>query len=145
MMNKKGQGLPINTVVIAILVIIVLVIVVVFFLGGFAGLATKIKSVFFPVIQGTDIQIAAETCKTRCEQATALPGDTLKSTSAYCKGAFNIDTNGDGEAEYIDASDKSQGYKSFYCHSPEVNIRCPGVDNLCKTETGSSGTAIEKS
>ena len=36
-LRKKAQGLPLNTIVIALLVIIVLVVVIVFFIGNFSG------------------------------------------------------------------------------------------------------------
>jgi hypothetical protein len=96
MINKKGESLPLNTVVVAVLVIIVLVVVVIFFLGGMGGMTSKIKSMFFGTLAGTDRAIAVQTCQTRCEQAMFLPDPK---SSAYCTSPFYIDDNNDGEAD----------------------------------------------
>lgn len=122
-MNKRGQGLPINTVIIAILVIVVLVIIIVFFLGGFAGLSTKMKSVFFTSTAGTDLTLAVSSCETRCEQAELLP-DTLKQTSAFCKAPFHLDTKGKGEADKHLSGDKLGKPVEYFCYSKPLNIKC---------------------
>lgn len=109
-MNKKAQGLPLTTIIIAILVILVLVIVVVFFLGGFRGITQKISGVFSKTISGSDLNFAIHTCQNYCDQAKILPTQDLKKTSAYCTSWFNIDKNNDGEAEKI-----GEKYIRHYC------------------------------
>ena len=113
-MNKKGQSLPLNTVVIAVLVILVLVVVIIFFLGGMGGLTSKIKTMFFGSMVGTDRVIAVQTCNTRCDQAKLLPNPKL---SAYCTRSFNIDDDGDGEADK-----ENDKYLSWFCY--------PGTENV---------------
>lgn len=124
-MNKRGQGLPMNTVIMAILVIVVLVIVVVFFLGGFSGLSTKVKAIFFGTTAGTDITLAVQTCETRCEQAQLLPV-SLQKNSAFCNVPFNLDINGDGEAEFY-IKDKKKILSQYYCSGDKLGLSCEGV------------------
>lgn len=109
-MKKRGQGLPLNTLVIAILVIVVLVLVVIFFLGGFSGLAERTKSIFFGSITGTDVAVAVQQCNQRCSIAESLPVDSQKN-SAYCRTPFKLDTNADGEAEKEDGE-----IKYYFCN-----------------------------
>jgi len=115
---KKGQGLPLNTIVIAILVIIVLVLVVTFFLGGFAGLTTKIRGIFFGTTAGTSVTLAVQQCQIYCENAQLLPTDILKKNSPYCK-PMEIDEDGDGKTDY-----KSK--------CSDLGIPCPKVEDVCE-------------
>lgn len=111
-MNKKGQGLTLNTIVIAILVVLVLVVVAAFFLGGTKGLTDSIKRVFFKTTTGTDYPIVIETCKQRCDQIdttlsiiTGTDAEIKQKRadailgSAFCKDPFNIDKNSDGNVD----------------------------------------------
>jgi len=111
--GKRGQGLPLNTIVLAILVVVVLVVIVAFFLGGTTGLTRTIRGIFFGTTAGTDLTIAIETCKARCDQATLLPMDLQKS-SAFCMQPFHIDKDGNGEAEFNTVGGKKV-YDEFYC------------------------------
>jgi len=119
-MNKKGQGLPLTTIVVAILVIIVLVLVVTFFLGGFAGLTSKVKEIFFGTTAGTSLTLATQNCKTYCEQASLLP-ETMQPKSAYCTRLQKVDMSGDGEADSDMACEKDLG------------VNCPEIK--CQAET----------
>lgn len=137
-MNKKGAELSLNVVVVAVLVIMVLVVVTIFFLGGMGGMTSKIKSMFFGTLAGTDRTIAVQTCQTRCEQAKLLP---IPMTSAFCS-SFYIDDDGNGEA---DKNDKGE-YTKFYCYKrlPGDNERNLGVDCFYKTkEKDASGKEVE--
>ena len=40
-MDKRGQGLPLNVIVIAIIVVVALVVIVAFFLGAFGNLGSR--------------------------------------------------------------------------------------------------------
>ena len=95
-MNKRGQSLPLNTLIIIILVVIVLIVVAIFFLGGTSSLSRSIRSIFFGTTAGTDLSLALEICEQRCEQAKSLPTDTLRRNSAFCKVGFDIDKSNDG-------------------------------------------------
>lgn len=111
-MNKKGAELPLNVVVVAVLVIMVLVVVVIFFLGGMGGMTSKVKSMFFGTMAGTDRSIAVQTCQTRCEQARLLSqAGTVPTLSAYCKDPFYIDNDNNGEADKT----SDEKYIKFFC------------------------------
>ena len=138
-MNKKGQGLTLNTVIIAILVVLVLVVVAAFFLGGTKGLTDSIKRVFFQTTTGTDQTIAIETCKQRCDQidtlVSVIPGDPnsedykkkyveIVDRSAFCSQSFNIDKDSNGNADT--ASDGK--LIDYYCNrgtsSASLGVQC---------------------
>lgn len=114
-MDKRGAEITLNTVIIGILVVIVLVVLVTFFLGGTSGISKTIRSVFYGTTSGTDKALAIEICKSRCEQAKALP-ESLRSGSAYCTDPFTIDENNDGEADFVNVGDVKK-YLRFYCDS----------------------------
>ena len=118
-MNKRGQGLPLNTLIIIILVVLVLIVVAIFFLGGTSSLSESVRRIFFGTTAGTDINLAREICENRCAaaQTAPSPGD-----SAYCKTPFELDTDGDGKAD-TDAS----GYIKYYCHTGPISVACPEV------------------
>ena len=42
-MERKGQGLPLNTIIIAILVVVVLVVVILIFVGSMSGVTKTLK------------------------------------------------------------------------------------------------------
>mgnify|MGYP001558648144 CR=1 FL=1 len=142
--HTKGQGLPLTTIVIAILVIVVLVVLVAFFLGGATGVTRGIKRIFFGTTAGTDLTVAVENCRQYCEQAKVLP-ENLRTSSAYCTQYFNIDNNGDGEAEFDSKSGKttketSKGlkvYDRWYCWgAPEgVTETVQGESQSVKTHS----------
>ena len=116
-MDKRGQGLTLNTIIMAILVIIVLVVIVLFFLGTFGGVTDKIKSTFFSTTVGTSEALAVETCRQYCDQAQRLPKD-LQEKSAYCKQAFIIDgKSGPGQNKKYD-----KAYKCGSQSKPNRNI-----------------------
>jgi hypothetical protein len=113
-MDKRGQGLTLNTIIITILVILVLIVVVTFFFGGFKGLTDRIKGTFYSTSAGTDKVLAVQTCQQFCEQVKLLPTDTLKKNSAYCTTGFIID----GESKALD-----KGYNQlFSCSAKNTNI-----------------------
>ncbi len=119
--DKRGIELSINTLIISILVILTLIIIIIFFLGGAKRVTDTISGIFFKTTAGTDRSLAVQTCGTYCDQALSLP-KTLRSTSSYCTSWFNIDTAGRGEADLIDSTDKSKGYKRFYCLEAKNNV-----------------------
>tara|TARA_Y100000034_G_C6898881_1_gene415071 strand:+ start:1922 stop:2425 length:504 start_codon:yes stop_codon:yes gene_type:complete len=122
--SKKGQGLPMNTVIITILVILVLVVVAAFFLGGTSNLVTKIREIFYGSISGTDRTFASGTCQQRCDQLQILPKSQL-GNSAYCQDYFNIDSDNDGEADYT-GTGKDKVYTRYYCYESSGTL-APGT------------------
>ncbi len=117
-MGKKGQ-IELTTIIGAIIVVTVLIVLITFFLGGFGKIRDTITNVFYPITSGTDLAIAVQTCEQRCDQARLLP-DSIMKNSAYCTSSFNIDYNGDGEADTITEGDKTI-LKKFYCYNKEAN------------------------
>lgn len=130
--SKKGQGLPLNTIIIAILVIVVLVVVIVFFLGGFAGLSQKVKIIFFGATAGVDKTLAVQNCQTWCDQAKILPV-SLRKTSAYCDQYQFVDMNNDGEVEK-----EGDVTKKFFCSEG-----VPGISKSPGKPTGDLGVGCK--
>lgn len=141
-MNKKGQELSLQTIIIAVLVVLVLIVVVTFFLGGFGRVTSTITSVFFPITSGTDQVIAVQTCEQRCDQARLLPTSTRPS-SAFCKAPFNIDENGNGIADRVgeDDNDKKLPFKKFFCNKLNFDGNTEGNLGIsCEVDDGQGGT-----
>ena len=118
-MNKKAQGLSMNTVIIAILVLVVLVFIIIFFTGGFSNISAKIKDTLFGVAAGQDKSIAVQNCRTYCDQAMEFGDNSeLVKTSPYCTKWFRIDYNNDGSADKFENTgdlEKDGKYKHFFC------------------------------
>lgn len=133
-MNKKGQGLPLNTIVIAILVVIVLILIVTFFLVGFGGLTDKIKGIFFGTTSGTDLTLATLNCNTYCERAEILP-EATQSISSYCSSIQKVDTTKDGKAD-TDMSCKDLG---VVCPKVKCTItKTPSIEKTTEKESSVS-------
>ncbi len=114
-MSKKGQELPLSTIIIIILVVIALVVVVAFFLGGTTKMTDTIKRVFFGTTQGYDLNLALQICRDRCDQASNLPVE-VRRDSAFCKGYQYVDKDGNGESDYYTDGSKKTTVK-YYCPS----------------------------
>jgi len=130
--DKKGAELSINVIIISILVILVLVIVAAFFTGGSTKLFSTVIDIFEGVTAGSDRVLAEQDCQLYCSQSQSLQNP---SNSAYCTKWSNIDTDGNGEAEFTREGDKKV-YKKYYCGSSNSN----GPDNLgvsCSDRQGS--------
>lgn len=159
-MNKKGQSLSMNTVIIAILVIIVLVVVVAFFIGGTGSVIDRIRAILTGSTAGSSLVEGKNFCESYCENAQQLTTAAEKKASPYCTKAQNLDVNGDGKAE-ISLQEGTNGKKlNFYCGSkhktgddydadpgvnkkydysskndnkgvPHLGVSCPEVENEC--------------
>jgi len=119
-MNKKGAELSMNVIIISILVILVLVIVAAFFTGGASKLFSGVRDIFEGATAGTDRALAEQNCNLYCEQYGL-------GSRAYCSKFVYLDTDNDGEADYVKDGD-SKVYNKYYCY-PEaeygLNIPCP--------------------
>ena len=129
-MNKKAQGLPMNTIVIAIIVIVVLVLVLTFFFGGFATLTEKIKAVFYPSISGQEETLAIQACDRYCGNlqlrtySDVADAQSRISTSSFCNKR-PVDLDGDGQV------------------SPnEKEIDCDDLGVLCEISTIQTGEKL---
>ena len=90
-MNKRGQGLPLNVIVIAIIVVVALVVIVAFFLGAFGNLGSRTGTTTGTALEGTELSLAVASCENLCNQAKALPV-SLRKDSKYCTKSFNVGT-----------------------------------------------------
>ena len=123
-MNKRGQGLPLNTLIIIILVVIVLIVVAVFFLGGTSNLSKSIRGIFYGTTAGTDLNLAVEQCRSHCGNAQALPDSSLaRRNSGYCKQTYSIDKNGDGKI----TKPEDEPWVRAHCWQEPITITCVGV------------------
>lgn len=99
-MNKKGQGLPMNTVVIAIIVIVVLILVVTFFFGGFSNLSERIKEVLGTGTSGMSETLALQSCERYCDNLKIKTFDDESELRVAADRNFcfprEVDLNGDG-------------------------------------------------
>ena len=98
-MTKRGQGLPLNVIVISIIVVVALVVIIAFFLGAFGQLGGRAGTTTGTALEGTELGLAVGSCKNLCNQARALPTNILRDASPYCKKQFSVDINSDGASE----------------------------------------------
>ena len=113
MLNKRGQGLSMTTIVVIILAVLVLLVIAIIFLGGTTSLTQKITDFFNPQ-EAMSVDIAIQNCVTWCEQAQLLPEDQQDSSS-YCSATQdNVDISRDGE---IDDDEKE-----FFCDLGNANL-----------------------
>src|SRR3990167_6519684 len=90
MLNKKGQGMPMNVIIIAIIVLVVLVILIAFFAGGFGSVVGKVRDLFTGTTAGQSRDVVIQTCQNLCDTAKVLPESSQK-FSGYCKQSFVVD------------------------------------------------------
>ena len=89
-MNKKGQGLPMNVVIIGIIGVVVLLLVLLIFFGGAKWIKETMLGMGAERMKGTDITLAQQQCDLYCDYAKELSGIALKN-SAYCTTKFKIE------------------------------------------------------
>ncbi len=137
-MFRKAQALPMNTVIIAILVVLVLFVVGSFFLGGTGGITKTIRQIFFGTVAGQDMVFALQTCGQRCQSLNVLPTEAIPD-SAYCKQAFFIDEDRDGEADYVPGS-SPKVYNQYFCYIQGDSSRgIVSLDAPCVLENNGHG------
>lgn len=123
MFNKKrAQGIPMETVIIAIIVLVVLVVIIAFFVGGTGSVMEKFKSIFTGA-KGEDIGIVKNSCQQLCDSATNadLTADQQKNTG-FCTRAFKMDLNNDGKVDICENDPKK--FRAYYCDGSDVGISC---------------------
>ncbi|MEK6923492.1 MAG: hypothetical protein AABW84_02265 [Nanoarchaeota archaeon] len=153
MANKRGQGLPLELIVLAAIAAIVLVLIIAFTIGG--------GSVFFQKIfqggtsaVGDDLSTARSSCNSLCSQAKLVTTTPSWKSSSYCKKEFNIDLDDDGELGGCDISSGSfanpledeicTGGTYNKVGQMEVGLTCydSDIDVSCSTTIG--GTPVSE-
>lgn len=125
-MSKRGQGLPLNTIILAILALLVLVFVVLFATGAFGTLFGQTQD----VAEATETSIVATQtkCSQWCLQAQSSGTNLDWENSKFCKETQLLDTNGDGEAE------------PYHCYETGITSENPTGKNpiaaTCSTTLG---------
>src|SRR3989344_5379848 len=127
-MNKKGQSLSMNTVIIAILVIIVLVVIVAFFVGGTSSVVSRIKAIFIGSA-GSNLVEAKNLCEGYCDSASQLTPEEQR-VSPYCTKYQTVDIDGDGSAEKSTKADTKGKALHFYCSAVHKTGTGASVDTL---------------
>jgi len=106
--NKKGHGLSLNFLIIAILAVVTLILVVLFFTGGFETIATKIKGV--EQVSSQEIALLKASCKTACsfgnQKKYENPGFDKKYIDAGYKDCSHNDL---GKGKYSEKCGKCTG------------------------------------
>ncbi len=80
--GKRGQGLPMNVVILAIIVIVVLIILLIILVGGTSKFAETVKGIFSGRVSAQSLELATKDCQQFCESAKVNP--SLASRSKYC-------------------------------------------------------------
>ena len=123
MFNKKrAQGIPMETVVIAIIVLVVLVVIIAFFVGGTGSVMEKFKTIFTGA-KGDDIANVKNGCQSLCDSAVNanLPGKD----SAYCKASYKIDTKNAGTPDACpNPQPNGPKFNAFHCDSSNIGVSC---------------------
>ncbi len=115
MKNNKGQGLPMNTIIIAILVLVVLVVIIAFFVGGTSTVVSKITGIFGGATAGEDVSLARQFCQSYCDKAQDTD-PAYQSNTAYCTKSFKIDgPDNDEVADKFTDGENEGKYQRFYC------------------------------
>jgi uncharacterized protein YxeA len=110
-MNKKGQELSTNTIIIVILAVLVLIIVALFFTGGFGSAWDKINKLWDR--SGQDVAEIALECDGWCNNYERSGLEAYK--NSFCEHEFELDIDKDGKIEqYVTCVDLPQ-------------FTCPGI------------------
>lgn len=131
MKSKKGQGLSMNTIIITIIVLVVLVVVVGFFTSGSGGLFAGITNIWQGEAAGESFKMAQQSCTSYCESGNDV---------AYCSHAFEVDKDGDGNADKATQGEYKGQKLQYYCTNKgqfidevpslrkNLNIGCPTIN-----------------
>ncbi len=103
--NKKGQELSTNTIIIVILAVLVLIIVAVFFTGGFGTFIDKIKNLWSR--SGQDVAEIVLECNSYCSNYDNTGVEAYK--NSFCENEFALDVDGDNKVDqYVTCADLDQ-------------------------------------
>jgi hypothetical protein len=90
MESKRGQGISLNFIVIAIIAAMVLVIIIAFTVGG---LGTSLSKIFQAGEQNedSDVDLAKANCKSMCDVASGVDSPLEWNTVDYCTKTYLFD------------------------------------------------------
>ena len=91
MLNKKGQSLSINTIIILILAVFVLVVVVVALTGGYGNFVKWYQNIAGS--RGISVESAVLTCNGYCTSFQASGLESIREN--YCEKIIELDLDGD--------------------------------------------------
>ncbi len=148
-MATKGQGLPLNLIVLAIIAALVLVLVIAFTVGGGGAAFSRIFKVGSTAV-GEDIDSVRAVCRNACSNAELSVQSAPQWPSAeYCKKGFNIDRNGDGKIEDTVAGGATTKERSIRCWDEPVSVSCQfsttGTTSLLVKSPDTILTKVDKS
>lgn len=120
--DKRGQGLSMNIVVVAIIAVIILVIIAIIFTGGVGRVWNRMGEFFQIGTTGRSLEFIQQQCDIACSTAQTM-GDP--SRSSYCQQSFQWDQNTNGKIE--------EGEADYRCYDSRINVPCAGIDeSVCK-------------
>ncbi len=93
---KKGQGLSMDVIIIAIIAIIILVVLALIFTGGIGKVNQRLKDIFGIGVEGQTEDLAIQQCGVACSTAQA---SNKPENSAYCGKVYKIDSNNDDKID----------------------------------------------
>jgi hypothetical protein len=105
MESKRGQGISLNFIVVAIIAALVLVIIIAFTVGG---LGSSLSQIFLAGEETDDssIELAKANCKSMCDEAKGADNPEAWNEAEYCTEKYLFD--GDSAA----------------CWQAPINVRC---------------------
>ncbi len=141
-MDRKAQGLPINTVVLAGLAVLVLLLIAMFVTGGTSRIFSAISSAITGRTAGMELETARQTCES-LYQAWVNSGCNSVVGKSYCCKKFDwIDVDGDGYGDPARGETDSDDYYNYTC---DANSGVAGKqgDILGARKCGSGNTTTE--
>ncbi len=111
--NKRGQGLSMNIVVIAILAVIILVIIAIIFTGGVGNVYRRMGEFFQIGTRGQTLEFIRQQCNIACSTARTMDDP---SKSSYCNQVFKYDETGAGK-----------DILEIHCYDSLVNVHCADI------------------
>jgi len=126
--NKRGQGLSMNFVVVAMIAVIVLVVIAIIFAGGVGSSFRKMGEIFQLGTQYQSLAVVIEKCNIACTLAQTMENPK---TSPYCKSTFTYETG-------------NKAKKTVHCYEDVVGVSCPGIKENCKRDTEEKISKLEE-
>ncbi len=137
-MAKRGQGLPLNLIVLAIIAALVLVLIIAFTVGGAGSSFSRIFKVG-ATAAGDEIESIRAACRQACSTAESTVTNGQEwITSGYCKKRSSIDLDGDGKVEDLSSSLDETSLRCWY---DPISIGCSlSVSTPAGVKTINKGT-----
>lgn len=142
-MSKRGQGLPVETIVIAAIAVIILLLVVGFATGALGGLFKRTTTI--AQASEADITAAQTKCSQYCVSAQNSRTLGLWSATTYCQKKFNFDFDGDGQAGGYNKTATacvvlSGGVYDKICSDQKEVLHCSDspISQLCSATSGTA-------